>query len=537
MAEPTELRELTEAEKELRNYYESDFFAFCKYVNPTYMYGEIHEEAARALEDDAVEYFLMLLPRGHLKSHMLACYVVWKITKKPWITMVYLTAGDDLATVQMTAIKQMLDSDEYRLLWPEMFHKKESMRNKWSERAINVDHPERVRRRIRDYTLIIKTVGSSATGLHCDELLLDDIVVPHNAYTEAGRKDVENSVSDFASIKNTGARTKAVGTLYHEKDVWHQFKDAEMPIIDPETGQQTDSAKQWVVMERKVENRGDGLGAYLWPRVKSSHTDDWYGWDFAELTKKKVEYASLGHIARFYAQYYNDTNHSEAALSESFQYYDRKHLSRVGEMWYINDRALSIVAGMDLAWTDETAANGKRADWTAIAIVGVDELAYIYLLDITRFRTSKYSVYYKNISKLYDVWRFRKIYIESDSAGKFIAEEMEKQVRQDEGINTAVMSKPVPRTMSKEERFMMTLEPRYNSGTIKHFRGGLVPELEQELREARPRFDDLKDALEIAVRYSKKPVTGGSSKRGLRRGKGATGTESRIASRFGGRRR
>ena len=175
MSKSTELPKLSEKAKELRAFYEADLFAYMCYVNPGYMYDDIHKEAAEALQNDNMEYFLSLLPRGHLKSHILACYGSWMLTKKPWLTCVYLTAGEDLATVQMSAIKQMFESEEYKLLWPEMFHAKESMRNKWSTWAINLDHPERAKRRIRDFSVIIKTVGSSATGLHCDLLLLDDM--------------------------------------------------------------------------------------------------------------------------------------------------------------------------------------------------------------------------------------------------------------------------------------------------------------------------------------------------------------------------
>jgi len=538
MAEPTKLPTLTQKEKELRAYYEGSLFRFMQYVNPGYVYGDIHQEAALALENGDNEHFLMLLPRGHLKSHILACYAAWMITKKPWITMVYLTAGDDLAKLQISAIKQMLESDEYRLLWPEMFHKRKSMRDKWATWAINTDHPERKKRRIRDYTLIIKTVGSSATGLHCDVLLLDDIVVQTNAYTDAGRKDVEDSVADFIAIKNTGAVTRAVGTLYHEKDVWHQFMEAELPTIDPETGEQTGAVPQWTVMKREVETKGDGLGEFLWPRTRAPETGEWYGFDVKELAKKKAEYVSVGKLVQFFAQYYNNTNHNPDVMTSEFQYYNRKFLTRVGSIWYYGDKKLNVVAGMDLAWTDAKAKSAKKADYTAIAVIGIDDEGFIYLLDLVQFQTDKYSVYYRHISKLYDMWRFKHIHIESDGAGKLIADQMTEYVRND-GLHLTVKAKAVPRNMSKEERHMMILEPVYAAGTIKHYKGGWMADLEKQLKEMRSKNDDLKDAVCTAVKNAKKPTVS-TNHIGLRRGQGqseVTGTESRIASRFGGRRR
>lgn len=538
MAKPTVLSEQTTAEKKLRRRLEKSLWTFAKFVNPLYCYGEIHKELFDLLEqeDEACEYLLALLPRGHLKSHCVATYVAWKITKKPWTTFVYLTAGEDLATIQMTAIKNIFDSEEYRLLWPEMFHEREALRNKWSTWAINTDHPERIKRRIRDYTVIIKTIGSSATGLHCDELILDDVVVQSNAYSETKRKEVELSVADYAAIKNTGALTKTVGTRYHEKDIYAAFIDSEVPIINEDTGEITGAYKQWKVVERKVETQGDGLGHYLWPRVKSTITGDWYGFDFKSLVKKRAEYAALGRLAWFYAQYYNETNHTETDDTTEWQYYNRKLLQRTGDIWYYNDKQLNIVAGIDVAWTDAAAKNSKRADYTAIAVVGMDEDGWIYILDLVRFRTDKYSVYYGHLAKLYDIWRFRKAFIETESAGKFVYEEMASMIRQN-GLNTTLIGKTVPRNLSKEERHAIILEPRYISGVIKHYKGGLCPELELEVSQRRPKFDDLKDATCTAIKNIRKPMKFNGHV-GLRRGGNTQPmAQTQPVSRFGGRRR
>lgn len=531
--------DLDEDTLELRAHYERSLWEFTQYINPLYMYGDAHREVftwlAQTESDDeevreAAAYELLMYPRGHLKSHCMAVWVVWKTTKNPWTTTIYLTAGEDLATVQMNAMKAMFTCEEYLTLWPEMFAEKESDRDKWSTWSINTDHPIRKERRIRDWTVIIKTIGSSATGLHCDNLVLDDVVTKNNAFTDSGRKIVEDTVADYSAVKNTGAITKAAGTRYDEKDLYGKMIDAEVPIINETTGEQTGSYKQWQVMVREVEDRGDGLGKYLWPRAKSALTELWYGFNFKELIRKKVEFLSFGTLMQYNAQYYNNPNMDKGQDGNDFHYYSRKNLSRSGDTWYYGDKKLEVICGGDLAWTDETAAGGKRADYTAFVVIGADSDGFIYVLDAIQFKTDKYSVYYKHIAKLYDMWRFRKIFIESESSGKFIVAEMQSRVRED-ALGLVVVGQTVPRNISKEERTAMYLEPRYSGNTILHYKGGIMGELESQIRIFRPKFDDLRDGLVIAVKNMKKPVS-------RSRGAPVARTQTKImgAARFGGRR-
>ena len=144
---------------ELRDMLENDLYAFAKYINPHYCYGEVHEKMFRLLSaPDACKKQLFLLPRGHLKSHCIAVWTVWTITRQPWASIIYVSAGEELAKAQVYSIKNMLTCDEYRLLWPEMINAEEAKRDKWTAWAINVDHPERKRRGVRDSTLLVRTV-------------------------------------------------------------------------------------------------------------------------------------------------------------------------------------------------------------------------------------------------------------------------------------------------------------------------------------------------------------------------------------------
>lgn len=517
---------------ELRKFYEADLWEFAQYVNPTYAYGDVHREVFEWFQHGDKMYQLLLLPRDHLKSHCIATWVAWQITREPWSTIVYLSAGEDLALNQMYAIKNMMYSDEYKLLWPEMISDKKSERDKDTAFALNVDHPERRRRRIRDNSIIIKTVKSNAIGLHCSHLVLDDVVVPKFAYSSNGRLEVQQSVAQFASIKNADAITKAVGTRYHPEDLYQNFIEAQIPILN-DKGEMLAEEALWDIKEYKMETHGDGTGNYIWPRQYSPALKQWFGFDMHVRARKKAEYDSMGQEVQFRAQYYNEPN--DASLDrisrDKFMYIDPMHLTEKHGKWYYKDKVLNLRAGMDVAFTDLKASGGKRADFTAIAVCGIDVDGFIYVLALDRFKTDDYDVYYKHVMDLQEYWGFKKLVLETNTGGKLVKNSLDKLIRKDGRI---LVIEPRPTTKSdgaKFERHASTTEPLYKNQSVYHIKGGLTQMLEEELRLLNPPTDDLKDAVFLAIEELKPP-----SKRATSRHADNSNVISLPESRFGGRR-
>ena len=487
--------------------------AFAVTINPYYMYGDIHQEVFTWLGDpEANERQLLLLPRGHLKSHCLAVFCAWKITFEPWTTIIYLASQEDLAKAQLAAIKQMMTSDVYRTLWPEMFTERKvsssgkTERGAWSASYFSVDHPERKARGVRDHTMIIKTVSSNATGLHCDGLCFDDVVVPNFSDTATGRETLSKSLGYFSSILNPGGWIKAVGTRYHPEDAYNSMMESKVPIWSEEKKDFIGEKPAWDIMERVAEDSPDrsGLGLYLWPRTESPHEPGrWYGFDPKELAKIKADYAAHQGVVHFYSQYYNDPNDvgTQRIKRDRFSYYDKKHLGQKNGRVTYKGNPLNVYAAMDVAWTET-----ERSDYTALAVIGIDNDGYIYVLDLDRFRTSDFLVYYDRIMALQHEWNFRRLLVETNAAGSLVAQEIEAHVRRNGGSLIVDKRAVTSRAESKLENWASVLEPRYHSKSILHYRGGLTPTLEEELISAKPRHDDLKDALCAAVSIAKPPA-------------------------------
>ncbi|WP_038356636.1 hypothetical protein, partial [Vibrio cholerae] len=114
---------------EIREAAETDFWVFCRLVTPQYVYGDVHREVAKWLESNEYDQ-LLLLPRGHLKSHMMALWVAWWVTKHPETTVLYISATSELAEMQLYDIKNIMTSKIYRRYWPDMIHEEEGKREK-----------------------------------------------------------------------------------------------------------------------------------------------------------------------------------------------------------------------------------------------------------------------------------------------------------------------------------------------------------------------------------------------------------------------
>jgi len=483
------------SEKELvKQAAEADLLTFIRLVAPHRMLGAVHEElCAWWSRQDAKDNQLVLLPRDHGKSAMVAYRVAWWITKHPETTILYVSATANLAEKQLKAVKDILLSDIYRFYWPEMVNENEGKRERWAVDEISVDHPKRKAEGVRDATIKASGITANVTGLHCNVAVLDDVVVPDNAYTQTGREQVRAFYSQLSSIESTGAKEWAVGTRYHPGDLYKDMMEMTEIYWDEDTDEEIEN-EVYEVFEKVVEINGE----FLWPKQRRADGKT-FGFDQKELARKKAKYLD---ITQFYAQYYNNPNAVETQLIDKsrFNYYEREKVENVSGSWYYGNRLLHVYSAMDFAYSIS-----NHSDYTVIMVVGVDEDNNYYVLDIDRFKTNKISVMYEKAEAVFRKWRFKKMRCEVVAAQKLIVSQFKDYMRSQNIVFTIDEYYP-PRTMSKEERIAATLEPRYNNNQIWHYKGGNCQTLEEELVMNNPEHDDVKDALAACVEICKAPI-------------------------------
>lgn len=472
---------------------ERDLEAFIRLVHPQRVLGSIHCEILRWwTRQDAKSHQLLLLPRDHGKSALVAYRVAWEITRNPTVRVLYISSTANLAIKQLKFIKDILTSDIYRFYWPEMVNADENFREKWTESEIAVDHPSRKAEAIRDPTIFTAGLTTGITGMHCDIAVLDDVVVKENAYTLEGRDKVQGQYSLLSSIEGAEGREWAVGTRYHPKDLYNDLSQMTYEIYDDE-GEITATESLYEVFERQVENRGDGTGEFLWPR-QQRYDGKWFGFDASILSKKRAQYLDK---LQFRAQYYNDPNDPDSAPIDKslFQYYDPKFLTRSNGKWYYKHTRLNVFAAVDFAFS-----LSRKADYTAIVVVGVDGNQNYYVLEIERFRTDKISDYFEKVLRLHQKWDFRKLRAEVTAAQQVIVNDLKQNYIRPHGLALSIEDfRPTRNQGSKEERMNAILQPRYANRQIWHYQGGNCQVLEEELVLSNPAHDDVKDCLASVI--------------------------------------
>jgi len=486
--------EIDQLRDERRKLAESDLEAFIALVHPKRFLGNVHREVIRWwTASNAHDHQLLLLPRDHMKSALIAYRAAWEITKDPTLRIMYISSTSNLATKQLKFIKDILTSDTYRLYWPEMVNKEEVKREKWTEREISVDHPKRKEESIREPSIFTAGLTTNIVGLHCDIAILDDVVVVGNAYTEEGREKVKEQYGYLSSVEGVKAREWVVGTRYHPLDLYSTLMDMIVETFD-ERGNPLEKRELFDVFERPVETVGDGTGEFLWPRAQRSD-GKWFGFNAEVLADKRSKYTNRIH---FRAQYYNDPQDIDSSPIQRnlFQYYDQNYLAHK-EHWFYKGNRLNVVAAVDFAFSTK-----KAADSTSIVVVGVDNEKNFYILEIDRFKTDKISEYFTHILHLYQKWGFRNIRCEVSVAQAVIVKDLKENYIRKHGLGLAVEEyRPSRWIGAKEERIMATLQPKYANHQIWHYPAGYTQVLEEELLFQNPPHDDVKDALASAIDF------------------------------------
>mgnify|MGYP003625150426 FL=1 len=478
---------------------ESDLVTFIRLIAPEQMLGQCHEDVCNWwIKSEAKTHQLILFPRDHGKSRLVAFRAAWELTKDPTLRILYISATANLAEKQLGFIKGIITSDIYRRYWPEHVNYDEGKRTRWTNSEIMLDHPLRKKENVRDPSIFTGGLTTSLTGLHCDIAVLDDVVVYENAYTGEGRNKVKSQYSLLSSIEGAEAKEWVVGTRYHPSDLYNDLLQMTEDIYTKD-GDKIGEENIYEVFERPVEDRGDGTGQFLWPRQQRKD-GKWFGFDMKILAKKRGQYLDKG---QFRAQYYSDPTDPDnvPVSSDKFQYFERKYIREDNGYWFYKEKKLNVFGAVDFAFS-----LNKKADYTAIVIIGVDSDNSIYVLDIDRFRTDRISEYFEHILHLSNKWSFRKLRAETTVAQMAIVKQLKELIKQ-HGLSISINEyRPNKNQGNKQERISSILEPRYDNMSIWHYRGGNIQILEEELSSRNPAHDDVIDALASVVDMAVKPA-------------------------------
>src|SRR5579872_6981104 len=99
-------RKIIPEREEKRIRAESDLEFFIELVHPRRVLGNIHRKVIRWwTREEAKQHQLLLLPREHQKSALIAYRVAWELTRDPTKRILFISSTSNLATKQLKFIK------------------------------------------------------------------------------------------------------------------------------------------------------------------------------------------------------------------------------------------------------------------------------------------------------------------------------------------------------------------------------------------------------------------------------------------------
>jgi len=178
---------------------------------------------------------MILWPRGHFKTVSIRVFETQLILNYPDIRICFLTGGDDLAKVQLSALKQVFErpTERFRYLFPEfVFVSRQNKKSKqWEDFQDEMGNahrfivPARTSTVFAEPTFWISTAKTVKAGSHADVIVVDDLV---NEINSRSATQLEKSYQDYLAIcpllEPTGYIVMT-GTRYSFGDAYERIQE------------------------------------------------------------------------------------------------------------------------------------------------------------------------------------------------------------------------------------------------------------------------------------------------------------------------
>lgn len=330
---------------------------------------------------------LLLAPRSHGKSTIVAGYVIWRIIQDPAIRVLIVTLNQDLADDIMNMAKATFEKNEkIKELYGDM-----KGDGTWSQSAIQIRSRGKIGIAHREKTLRVIGVNGSIVGSHYNLIILDDIIDDRNSKTAHKRGELLKWYRKaLKPMLMKGGKVIAIGTRWNSDDIYSKF------LTYPS-------------YESKVYS-----SVLEWPDDKGKEPkmlwDSQFGWSDAD------EYMQENGRTAFEMQYQNNIIQTGDSPIREEWIIDAK------DRWnFLMDHGgnfpdLTKYMGVDLA------SKGKDTDYFAVTVIGRDKNKNIYVLDQYRGKKSM-SSQLDIIQSFDEKWKPASVAIESNAAQKIITDD------------------------------------------------------------------------------------------------------------------
>lgn len=210
-----------------------------------------HELIAEYLEKVShgeIDNLMIFAPPRHGKSELIDIrWPAWDLGHDPSGHFIATAYGDDLARTFSKACRNVIDSPDFKRLWPHRLKPKDKADTKWQLRRKDDDQRA---------TFLAAGILGPLTGEGATKLLIDDPV--KNEEEAYSKKIREKTWSNYQTAANTrlmpGGRKVLVMTRWHEDDLAGRLLTL---------SQKDKRADQWTVVLLAATN-DEGLDSFIW---------------------------------------------------------------------------------------------------------------------------------------------------------------------------------------------------------------------------------------------------------------------------------
>ena len=314
---------------ELRSLSDTNFFFFCKAIlGFKDMTSQLHLDLCNFMQHRSSHKKLVLVPRGHLKTHVVTIgYTLWRVCKDPNLRVIWVNAtATNAQHFLRIAAKQFETNSLLRWLYPEVIP--DFKKVKWCATEIELSRDKVC----AESTIEVIGISGAVTSRHYDIVIKDDIMDESIASSEVLMEDVSRWLRYGEAIYEDPSMGEdiVVGTRYSNMDIYKSMKDS----------------GEYSVYERQaIEN-----GVSIWPERFSLET-------LSGIKKNQGSYV-------FSSQYMNNPVDPESALFKRFNIVSPDKIPKRGVVFMTVDPA-----------------TGKGQDDLAIVVSKFDQFGVEYVID------------------------------------------------------------------------------------------------------------------------------------------------------------
>jgi hypothetical protein len=479
----------------------NDLFVFCNWYWGLQLEEQPHrwmcDEMMKTLSMAETPYLMLDVPRGCYKTSISTAGAVWQYLRQvyffdnPYHRIIYASNTLALGESFLTLIENILRvggvegrlTEDYGPLWktPDRENRKSSRQNDGLFLKPRMDRGEIAS--VREPNFFIASIGALPIGFHADGAILDDVNNKKNVATPEQLKKTHDFYRQVYPIINTTDRIGNPAHIWMNCTPWNDNDVRGMICREEE--------------ERKLEDH-----SYVspWRVVKATaHQDDGSLFFPTKLSEKELERLKTHMGDEYWAAY------EGSPITES---------SSIGRRDQIIYKSRDEFPEM-LRFCRITVDPNQHADartlgcYAAIAMGGYSDYGRLWIWDIRASREWDTGDLIAELYRAQEEHPTWSVFIEDEHMRHFDhainLEYVNRMHRAEQGGESPTRLRtnyvPVPRSLSKYERWQGALKPRFQNSSI-FFAREIAPSIRAELenevtRGMASRFKDILDVLSL----------------------------------------